>query len=214
MSRLRRLNDYFSMLVVDHGLFREVYPNLFQLSSEAYRSSQPSPRQLRRYQRRLGIRTVVNLRGPNEFGSYRLERDACAQLGITMVDFRMGSRRLPSKETIREAARLFQEVDYPVLMHCKAGADRVGLMSMLYLHLRQGRPIRELRQLHWKYGHFRTANTGLLDHFFEAYLRDTAEEPMTLLEWVERKYDREQLRAAYRPRAVASFVVDRILRRE
>lgn len=214
MSRLRRLNDYFSMLVVDHGLFREVYPNLFQLSSEAYRSSQPSPRQLRRYRRRFGIRTVVNLRGPNEFGSYRLERDACAQLGITMVDFRMGSRRLPLKETIREAARLFEEVEYPILMHCKAGADRVGLMSMLYLHLREGRPIRDLTQLHWKYGHFRTANTGLLDHFFEAYLRDTAEQPMTLLEWVERRYDRERLRAAYRPRAVSSFVVDRILRRE
>jgi len=214
MSRLRRFNDYFSMLVVDHGLFREVYPNLFQLSAEAYRSSQPSPRQLRRYQRRLGIRTVINLRGPNDFGSYRLERDACRQLGIALVDFRLGSRRLPARETIREAARLFQEVEYPVLMHCKAGADRVGLMSMLYLHLRQGRPIRELKQLHWKYGHFRTANTGLLDHFFESYLRDTAEEPMTLLEWVERKYDRDQLRADYRPRAVASFVVDRILRRE
>ena len=214
MSRLRRIADYLSMLVVDHGLVRELYPNLYRLSADAYRSGQPSPRQLRRYQRELGIRTVVNLRGPNDFGSYRLERDACQQLGLTLVDFRLGSRRLPRKETIHEAARLFREVEYPVLMHCKAGADRVGLMSMLYLHLRQGRPIRELTQLHWKYGHFRTANTGLLDHFFDSYLRDTAEQPMTLLEWLDRKYDREHMRAEYRPRAISSFVVDRILRRE
>ena len=214
MSRLRTLKDYSSLLLRDHGLFREVYPNLFRLSPNAYRSGQPSPRQLRRYQQRFGIRTVINLRGATETPVLRLEREACRRLGLALVTIRIGSRRLPLKETVREAARLFDEVDYPILMHCKAGADRAGLMAMLYLHLKEGRPIAELRELHWKYGHFRHANTGLLDHFFDAYLADTAREPMGLLEWVERRYDRERLRAEYRPRAISSFVVDHVLRRE
>ena len=32
-------------------------------------------------------------------------------------------------------------------MHCKSGADRAGIMSVLYLHFRQGKTIAEARAL-------------------------------------------------------------------
>ena len=46
------------------------------------------------------------------------------------------------------AKRLFDEIEYPAMMHCKSGADRAGVMSVLYMHFRQKKPISEaLRQL-------------------------------------------------------------------
>ena len=55
-----------------------------------------------------------------------------------------------------------------MLMHCKSGADRAGLMSVLYRFLHEGVPLKEATQeLSLKYGHFRQADTGILDYFFE-----------------------------------------------
>ena len=33
-----------------------------------------------------------------------------------------------------------------MLMHCKSGADRAGLMSVLYRHLHEGVPIEEAKR--------------------------------------------------------------------
>jgi len=46
----------------------------------------------------------------------------------------------------RMVSNLFGTLEYPILMHCKSGADRVGLMSALYLHTRHGVPISEARR--------------------------------------------------------------------
>jgi protein tyrosine/serine phosphatase len=100
-------------------------------------------------------------------------------------------------------------------MHCKSGADRAGLMSVLYLHFRQGEPIdRALRMLSLRYGHMRQGKTGILDYFFERYLSDGAAKGMTLLEWVDKDYDPEALRAEFHSQWWANLIVDKILRRE
>ena len=68
--------------------------------------------------------------------------------------------------------RLIEDFETPALAHCKSGADRAGMFAVLYCHFRLGQPIEEAKaQLHWTYGHFRSAKTGILDHFFESYLR-------------------------------------------
>ena len=71
------------------------------------------------------------------------------------------------------AKALFDELEYPAMMHCKSGADRAGVMSVLYMHFRKGLPIREaIRQLHLKFGHVRAGQTGVLDYSFERYLEE------------------------------------------
>src|SRR5690606_29636541 len=99
--------------------------------------------------------------------------------GLKLVDFRVRSRAAPTREEVLAARDLFASVEYPMLMHCKSGADRVGLMSALYHHTRHGVPIPEARrQLSLRYGHIRQADTGVLDHFFEAYLDYAAKTPI------------------------------------
>ena len=205
---------YADMLLVDHGIFRLVYLNRHALSARAWRSAQPAPHDLKRFARQ-GIRTILNLRGPRDCGAYRLERKTCAAEGLTLIDFTLGSRAAPSKASIHAAAALFDTIAYPMVMHCKSGADRAGLMGVLYLHLKEGVPMREaVKQLSWRFGHFRDADTGILDAFFESYLAFDAKTPMPFLEWVDTRYDPAELKRSFRVGGLGSLVVNKVLRRE
>ena len=68
------------------------------------------------------------------------------------------------------AKDLFESIEYPALMHCKSGADRAGLMSVLYKLLREKVPFEQaVEQLSLKYLHVKHGKTGMLDAFFQAY---------------------------------------------
>ncbi len=205
---------YLDMLLLDHLVLRLAFPNRHQLSDEAWRAAQPLPHQVRDLQRR-GIRTIINLRGASQSSSYTYEAATARDAGIALIDFPVRSRAAPRREEVLAARDLFATVEYPVLMHCKSGADRVGLMSALYLHTRQGVPIEEARrQLSLRYGHIRQADTGVLDHFFDAYVAYAAETPISFYDWVATVYDPAQLAAEHRSSRWANRVVDKIFRRE
>ena len=206
--------SYLDMLLVDHGIFRLFYLNRHRIDARTWRSAQPAPHQIKALTR-LGIRTVVNLRGERMCGSYWLEKAACERAGIKFVDYQVRSRAAPSRAELRGARDLFATVDYPILMHCKSGADRAGLMSVLYRHLREGVPIPEaLKQLSLRYGHIRQSDTGILDAFFERYLADTKNRPMPFFEWVETVYDPDELKRTYQAKGWANRIVNNVLRRE
>lgn len=205
---------YLDMLLLDHGIFRLVYLNRHRLSANAWRSAQPAPHHFRQMFRD-GVRTVVNLRGPRQCGSYWLEQRVCDRHGIKLVNFVMRSRAAPTREELRGAKALFESVEYPILMHCKSGADRAGIMSVLYRVLKEGVPIAEAKnELSLRYGHIRQAETGILDLFFERYLADNARTPMPFWEWVETVYDPDELKRSFQSQGWANRLVDTILRRE
>jgi len=202
------------MLLVDHGIFRLLYLNKHRIGTRAWRSAQPAPHQIRAMARR-GLRTIINLRGERACGSYWTERDTCREHGVALVNFQVRSREAPSREAIKAARDLFERIEYPVLMHCKSGADRAGLMSVLYLHLAEQVPIEKAkRQLCVRFGHFPSADTGILDCIFERYLQDNADTPMPFMEWVETVYDPEALRHEFRAKGWANRLVGGVLRRE
>jgi protein tyrosine/serine phosphatase len=208
------LVHYADMLLVDHGVFRLAYQNRYKLADGAWRSAQPAPHQVRQLAR-MGIRTIVNLRGARHCGSYWLERQACARNGIHLEDFQIRSRAAPSKTEVLAARDLFQRIEYPMLMHCKSGADRVGLMSALYLIVRENLPVENAKaQLALKYGHVRQAGTGILDHFFERYLEDNARAPIPFFDWVARVYDPIEVGRSFTAKRWANVLVDGVLRRE
>ena len=215
MTGWERVRAGLDMWFIDHGFIRDVYCNSHRISAQAWRSAQPAPHHLRRWRDR-GIRTVVNLRGRREdCGSYILEREACHALGLPLVDFPIRSRGALEKPTLHAAAELFPRLRYPVLFHCKSGADRAGMMATLYLHLHEGIPLPQaMRQLSLWYGHVRQAKTGVIDYFFDRYLAASRERPMTLLEWVDAEYDPTELAASFRESGFARFIVNDILRRE
>nr|WP_321481774.1 protein tyrosine phosphatase [uncultured Cohaesibacter sp.] len=208
--------DYFEMIFIDHGMFRTPYANRHKVSPNAWRSSQPWPHQIHYYAKNLGIRTILNLRGPRDCGSDRLERKACEAYGIDLRDdLKVRSRGAPSRETILGLKSYFESLSYPILLHCKAGADRASLMSALYLILREDVPVEEARaQLSMRYGHFKQAKTGILDHFFEEYLRYNETHDISFLEWVETVYDEKALESSFKSDRWSNLIVDRLLRRE
>lgn len=213
-KRLEPYARYADMLVLDHLIVRLFFPNRHRLSAHTWRAAQPLPHQVRDIARR-GIRTVINLRGKVDTSTYAYERAACEAAGLKMIDFRIRSRAAPTRAEVLAARDLFASVEYPLLMHCKSGADRVGLMSALYLHTRHGVPIAEARrQLSLRYGHIRQADTGILDHFFEAYLAYAAATPIAFYDWVETVYDPEEVAKRQHSSRWANRIVDRIFHRE
>lgn len=213
----RRLAAWTNMLLNDHGVFRMVYLNLHAIAPGAWRSAQPAPHHIRRVAR-LGVKTVVNLRAGREFGSYPLERDACDAAGLAYAEIKLRSRAAPSKETLEEAAALFDRIEYPVLYHCKSGADRAGLMSALHLILREGAAGADAsRMLSFRFGHVRQSATGILDAFLASYAAAEAAAPdgrRDFLDWVRNDYDPEALTHAFKSRGWADLLTDRVLGRE
>lgn len=214
-SRPGRRRAEQELILGDHGFLRESFQNLHRISDEMWRSNQPNPRQVAEHARLRGIRTIVNLRGPSTRGYYLLEQEACDLNGITLVDFQVYSRDTPTVETVMAAKALFDEIAYPALMHCKSGADRAGLMSVLYMIFRQGAPVSvAVDQLSKKYLHMREGKTGLLDAFFETYLAAQAMSGISFETWLQTGYDREQVKQDFLKSGQARWRLDWILRRE
>lgn len=212
-TRWDRIRAWTNMILVDHGVFRFLYLNLHPVGARAWRAAQPAPHQIRAFAR-AGGRSVVSLRGGQFFGSLPLEREACAAAGLAFHRFVLRSRSLPTREELLDADRLFDRLDYPVLFHCKSGADRAGFMAALYLVLAEGRPVADARrQLSLRYGHVRQGPTGVLDAFFDAYERDTGG-ATPLRDWIATAYDREAVAASHRATRWGRLVTDRLLGRE
>ncbi|KLK93718.1 protein tyrosine phosphatase [Microvirga vignae] len=209
-----RIAAWVNMLFVDHGVFRLINSNRHLVTDKVWRSAQPAPHQLARLAR-AGVRTIVNLRGQREHGSWQLQREACDRHGMDLVELTIRSRAAPSVGTIREAKKVFDGLRYPALIHCKSGADRAGFAATLYLILQEGASVADARkQLSLRYGHIRFGKTGILDAFFDQYQSEGEAVGMPLLEWVEQKYSPEKLERDFRPYALADLLLDKVLRRE
>lgn len=203
------------MHLVDHGCVRAVYNNFHALGGGMFRSSQPSPRQIRTYQRRYGIRSIINLRGRHDYGSFLYEDEVCRELGIELHNVKLYSRTPPSVEEVHAMDALFARIAYPALLHCKSGADRAGLGAALYRVLKLGHPVADaMKELGWRYGHFKRAKTGVLDFFFAQYLSDNARSPIDFRAWVDTVYDEKALKSQFHEEGWASLVVDKVLHRE
>lgn len=210
-----RLRTYLDYLWKDHAYLRLGFQNAHWISDELVRANQPWPHQLAAWKAK-GVKTIVNLRGGFDASFFALEQDACARLGLEMVNFTITSREAPSRARVLGAKRLFETIAYPALMHCKSGADRAGIMSVLYMHFRKGLPIREaMSQLDLRYLHVRQGRTGVLDYTFERYLLEGEPAGMSFLEWVESPlYDPDALKADFRAGKLGGFLTESLLKRE
>ena len=198
----------------DHGVLRTHFRNRHDLGGGMYRENQPNPRRVAKWASE-GIKTVINLRGQSPKGFYLLEREACETHGMTLYNFRMFSRDVHTPFKIRAAKELFETIAYPAVLHCKSGADRAGIMSVLYRHFKMGEPIDvAVRQLSARYGHIKSGKTGMLDFFFADYLAYNAQSPMDFMDWVETIYDPADVKSRFKAGKVGSLVADDILKRE
>lgn len=131
------------------GNFHTVVPGEF------YRSAQPSASQLEDYASRYGIKTVINLRGKNDKAAWYNEEIAAAErLGIQHIDFAMSASAIVTHDVAEQLVEVMKSAPKPILIHCKAGADRSGIVSAIYSHQIAGfDQDRAERQLSVFFGH-------------------------------------------------------------
>jgi protein tyrosine phosphatase (PTP) superfamily phosphohydrolase (DUF442 family) len=209
-----RLGAWRDSLFVDHAVFRLLWTNWAEvIPGKLYRSNHPTPARLAAATRRIGLRTLINLRGHRQCGSDALSRDAAARLGLIHIDMAFESRGAPHRDRILRFHAIWQTLQTPALMHCKSGADRAGLASGLAILFEGGSAAQAQAQLGWRYGHFSQSRTGILDAFFRLY-QSEGEGRMEFLDWVRHTYDEDALRSGFQSRRLSNFVNDRLFRRE
>jgi protein tyrosine phosphatase (PTP) superfamily phosphohydrolase (DUF442 family) len=106
-------------------------PNLHQVSTDLYRSAQPSAQGMRNLKQK-GIATVVNLR------SFHSDRDEIGETGLAYEHIYMKAWHPERKEIVRFLQIVTDSKRTPVLVHCQHGADRTGTMCALYRVAVQG----------------------------------------------------------------------------
>ena len=136
------------------------------------------------------------------------------QNGVNLIEFKLHSRGAPSIQQIKESRELFKQIEYPVLIHCKSGADRTGLMATLYL-IYKGIDINKAKsQLSFRYLHVRLAKSGILDNFFDNYVNYVSNNgKLSFWEWSEKIYSPEELKKNFKLNFF-KILIDKILQRE
>ena len=194
--RARRM-AMLHFLVVDHGVLRILWSNLHEVVPGVWRSNQPSRARLRAY-KKMGIKTVLNLRGAARRSPFLFEQEACDALDLEMINHKLSARTLPRKAYLLALLDTFETIEKPFVMHCKSGADRAGLAAALYLLHVEGASIEEAkRQLSFRYAHIRASKTGVLDHVLDSYAADCETSPMPIQMWIRKNYNRKRLQRQF-----------------
>jgi len=196
------LGLFFGLVIVAGGLgfytgllgdnFREVSPH------KCYRSGQLSPIALRRYVQGYGIRCVVSLRGGSSRAAwYRDELQVCQELGCEHAAFNANLNHLMEPREVDGLVARLEQGPYPMLLHCREGADRAALGSVLYLMVVEHKTLDEAlaAALTWRYGHVRIGRAAVIDEFFELY-RATAE-GKDIKAWIKEVYPKLYLKRKY-----------------
>lgn len=100
-------------------------PNFHKVSESLYRGAQPTAQGFREL-KKMGIRTVVNLR------SFHSDRDEIGETGLAYEHIYMKSWNAEDEESVRFLQIVADPTRQPVFVHCKHGADRTGTMCAIY----------------------------------------------------------------------------------
>jgi protein tyrosine/serine phosphatase len=209
-----KLWAYFYANIVEHPIINEIRPNFHQISDDMYRSSQPTTRQLKKMIKKYNLKTIISLRGDNENSALQMiEKEICEQMGVEFKVVRLYSRDVPKVEELELIKELCTNSTYPMMFHCKAGADRAGLFATMYLYFIKNIPLKDaIVQMRFiPYGHFKYSNSGRIDYFFDKYLESGSN--LDIIEWAKTQ-DRDKIRDEFRPEPLFNFINDYIFKRE
>ncbi len=141
------------------------------------------------------LATVLNLRGGSDADPwYAAEVAATRRLGVDFYDLPLVATARPSRKQLLTLLDLLDRCKYPLLIHCKSGSDRTGLVSGLYLMSRKGlRPERAEEAFSLYYGHVPLLGTRHLHEPFREYAdwlrsHQLAHTPERFRDWVAHDY--------------------------
>jgi len=148
------------------------------INGELYRSGQMDPVRLAGVVRQYGVKSILNLRGPDRDIWYQQEVQAAGRLGVRHYDVTLSATADVGLAKMNEIVRLLRAAPKPVLIHCKAGSDRTGLVAALYrFAISRESPGAADHELTLWYGHFAASPSVAMDrsywNFVSHYLPDS-----------------------------------------
>jgi len=213
-TRRGRLLAWVDALFIDHAILRLGFANFAVVApGKLYRSNHPTPGRLARLSRKLGLKTVINLRGKTGNGSDALSREMATRLGLGFIDMAISSRSAPPRDRILRLHAVLIGMPGPALIHCKSGSDRAGFAAALYVLFQGGKVDAARRQLSVRYGHLARSRAGVLDAFFLRFQRE-GEGRKSFIDWVREDYDADALGRDFHAGGLTSFINDKVLARE
>ena len=139
-----------------------------------YRSAQLSGDEIKAAVGEYGIKSVLNLRGAHKGESwYDDEMAAAGALGLAHFDYPLSAKRFVTNQQIEDILGILRQAPKPLLIHCKSGADRAGLVAALYRYSDTGASAAQADQeLSLVYGHFPylTSRSVAMDNSFWAFV--------------------------------------------
>lgn len=127
-------------------------PRFHRINEKLYRGAQPRRGGLMLL-RRLGVKTVINLRGSNE--ETRSEEQHARTLGLNYFNVPLGRIGRPSDAKVqRVLAILNAPENQPVFVHCNHGRDRTGLIIAIYRVANEGWTAEEAQREANRHGMF------------------------------------------------------------
>lgn len=158
------------------------------------RSAQPTS-QLPQWIDYFHLKSILNLRGggPADWW-YEAEVRAVNESGLSFYDLPLSATRRPGRIELLRLIDILQQCPYPLLIHCKSGADRTGLATALYLMLKAGQdPEHAERAFSIEFGHIPLGGPEHLHeplHEYAAWLKahGLPHTPERFRNWVKNDY--------------------------
>ena len=172
ISIISNILRIFLFIFVFWIIYFLIYGNFHQVDKDLYRSAQLYSFNLSYYIRKYHIRSILNLRGGRGKWFYKDEIDTSKEYNITHYDYYISDISIQSIKSMNKIIRILKKAPKPILIHCKAGADRTSLVSALYLDSIK-KDKNASKELSILYGHFPWlgSKTKAMDKSFANYVK-------------------------------------------
>jgi protein tyrosine/serine phosphatase len=202
------MKEIIKILAEEHNGINLFWNNFHKVDEGVYRSAQILPWRLKKIIKKYNIKTIINLRGKNNY-LYKREKEICEDMGVEYIELPIASRTLPKIEKMEKLKEiLFDKSKRPILFHCKAGADRSGFVATFYRIIKGESPKEAIKkELRLRYGYISLSKAGRIKEFFSKYTGKK-----DFLEWA--KDNRDKIQSSFSENPFIDFIYEKILRRE
>lgn len=102
-------------------------------AGQFYRSAQLDKDELIHYIKKYHIKSILNLRGKRENSRwYKKEIEISQKMGVIHYDYGIPATHEVDDKEMDSILNILINAPKPLLIHCKAGADRSGLVSAIW----------------------------------------------------------------------------------
>lgn len=106
------------------------FENLYKVSDSLYRSEQPNKKGFEELQK-LGVASVLNLRTSDS------DTEPAEKTTLQLFSVEMKAENI-DYDKVLEALKIIKKAPKPILVHCKHGSDRTGLIVAMYRIIFEG----------------------------------------------------------------------------